>query len=803
MYVVLQYKNKDWSKQEEAITMNQSSIENFLFLVRNNKIKAAKKELINFKSKKVKKEIIYLLEAILNVKQKKLKKALYFSNKALLVNKLNSDALNIKGKIITELKSNVSSTSIFKKAISINSNKIEYYINLIDECVRCEDVESVRNLIDSFDINKEMNKSICTYILKKYEDNIKFFNFLFDNIENNNVFEYLLIYSASRRNYKEIYLNLFEKSSNFQIEDYKVNLCKGYQLFFDYDLTNAISEFEKYLSIKRDDPIIWNLVGVSYGRLGDDIKALECYKTSFGVDSSYSPAIANLATLLQKNNNYSQAQLLFKQAIDLDPQAHHYLNMGTCLTELGKHDEGQAAFEKASELNPELHQAHASKLFGQFSSCDWSFDEVLGFTEIGTGENPVNPYMMLLAEDNPRNQYLRAVRFAKETYPNYTPHLFSTKRNDKVNKIRIGIFSADFHDFPGMHLMIGLIEGINRDKFELIAFSYGKNVLDHMRKRLVKGFDDFIDIRSKSDADVASLSRNMSIDIAIHRNGYTKSHRTGIFFNNAAPIQINYLGHPSTLGASFIDYIIADKIVIPQEYKKYYSEKVIFLPNTYQPTNNKRKISNLEVSRNDYNIPKDAFVLCCFNAVRKIRREEFCIWLRVMEKNPSVVLWLLKGNKSSVENLKKFAKKNNISPSRIIFAERVPQEEHLARHRLADLFVDTFIYNAHTTCSDALWAGLPVVTKIGKQFSSRVAASLLYAIDLPELVTKDNEQYFTVIDEVVNDTNALTAIKAKLKRNISTTPLFDTDLYIKNFEEAMKIVYERDTKGEDPSDIYL
>jgi predicted O-linked N-acetylglucosamine transferase (SPINDLY family) len=308
----------------------------------------------------------------------------------------------------------------------------------------------------------------------------------------------------------------------------------------------------------------------------------------------------------------------------------------------------------------------------------------------------------------------------------------------------------------------------------------------------------FKDLSRLSDKEAALLAREDRIDIAIDLNGYTQNSRTGIFAYRIAPIQINYLGYPGTLGADFMDYISADHNLIPEDSQSFYSETPIYLPNTYMPTDNTREISNKLMTREDMGLPKDSFVFCCFNNNYKITSEEFDIWMRLLGKIKGSVLWLRKSNDWSEANFRLEAKKRNVDSSRIIFAERAPMEEHLARHKLADLFLDTFNFNAHTTASEALWAGLPIVTKTGNGFAARVAGSLLHAIDCPELITETKEEYESLILELATNPKKLLKIRDKLVDNRLSKPLFNSELYIENLENAYQKIYENYTKDNVP-----
>jgi predicted O-linked N-acetylglucosamine transferase (SPINDLY family) len=348
----------------------------------------------------------------------------------------------------------------------------------------------------------------------------------------------------------------------------------------------------------------------------------------------------------------------------------------------------------------------------------------------------------------------------------------------------VGYFSADFHNHATGYLMAELFELHDKSQFELVGFSFGPIANDEMRQRIEKSFDQFIEVGNKSDIEIAQLSRRLNIDIAVDLKGFTQDSRTGIFSYRVAPIQVNYLGYPGTLGADYMDYIIADKTLIPVESQSYYSESVVYLPDSYQANDRKRLISDRQFKKQELGLPENTFIFCCFNNNYKILPATFYGWMRILKAVEGSVLWLLQDNPWVVENLKKEAQKQGVNPQRLIFAVRVSLPEHLARHRQADLFLDTFPCNAHTTASDALWAGLPVLTLIGKSFASRVAASLLNAIGLPELITNTQEEYEALAIELAINPQNLEDTRVKLANNRLTTPLFDTPIFAKNLETA-------------------
>ena len=449
-------------------------------------------------------------------------------------------------------------------------------------------------------------------------------------------------------------------------------------------------------------------------------------------------------------------------------------------------------------------EAQAQLIHQRCHICDFSVFDGLSATaqRLGISTARVPPFNALSWADDPEQHLLRAQVYVRETFK-WPAQTLPVRRGERPERLKIGYFSADFHDFAGMYLMAGLLESHDRDRFEVYAFSYGPDKDDAMRRRIVAAVDHFIDIREMSTQEAVDLSREHGIDIALHRNGHTQGSRTELFQHRLAPVQISYLGYPETLGADFIDYLVADPVVIPEEERQYYNEKIIYLPDTYQPNDNTRQIAETNTTRADFGLPEEGFVLCCFNQNYKISPQEFDIWMRVLGQVEGTVLWLLKSNRWAEENLKKEAEHRGIDPSRVIFAEKIPNAEHLARHKHADLFVDTFNYNAHTTASDALWSGLPIVTKQGRQFAARVAASLLRAVGLPELITESEEEYERLILELAHDRQRLGAIKETLKVNRHTEPLFDTQRYTHQLEEGLGQAYQQYFEGGNATDVIV
>jgi protein O-GlcNAc transferase len=366
------------------------------------------------------------------------------------------------------------------------------------------------------------------------------------------------------------------------------------------------------------------------------------------------------------------------------------------------------------------------------------------------------------------------------------------------DKIRIAYVSADFHEHATSHLIAELFERHDRKRFELFGISLGPDDGSEIRRRVVEALDHFHDVRAHDDREVASLLRELEIDIAVDLKGHTKGERFGIFAHRPAPIQVSYLGFPGTTGADFIDYVIADEIVLPFDQQPFWSEKIVHLPGCYQVNDRKREIAERTPTRKECGLPEQGFVFCSFNNSYKITPEFFDIWMRLLNKIEGSALWLLRGNAAVERNLRREAAARGVDPARLVFAEPIVLCEHLARHRLADLFLDTLPVNAHTTASDALWAGLPVLTCLGKGFAARVAASLLDAVGLPELVTKSLEEYEALALKLAREPALLSAYRDRLEKNGPTAQLFDADRLRRHLEQAYTTMLDIERRGEKP-----
>ena len=544
---------------------------------------------------------------------------------------------------------------------------------------------------------------------------------------------------------------------------------------------------------------------LALGALKRHAEALESCEGALSIHPDWPKALNNRGNALSKLGRHAEALASYNRAIEIDADYFDALiNCGYELNQLKRYDAAIACYDRAIALKPDCGFIQGTRLFARMQICDWSgidiqFARVLAKME--NGEEVAPPLVVLALSNSPALQQKAAGIWVQAECPpdRFLPYPATYPRRDKI---RMGYFSADFRNHPVSLLTAELFETHDKSRFELTAFSFGPDTQDEVRQRVEAAFDQFIDVQNKTDSDVALLARALEIDIAIDLGGHTQDSRTGIFALRAAPLQVSYIGYLGTLGAEYIDYLIADKTIIPDDYQKYYSEKIAYLP-SYQANDSKRRISDKIVTRAESGLPSTGFVFCCFNNTYKITPDTFDGWMTILKRVEASVLWLFAENELAAVNLKKAAELRGVDPHRLVFGERLPLPEYLARYRVADLFLDTFPYNAGATASDALWAGLPVLTRMGETFASRVAASLLNAVHLPELITSTPEEYEARAIDFALNPEKLGRIRRQLKENRLTTPLFDVKGFTANIESAYMQMYEKYRAGMRPDHIYV
>jgi protein O-GlcNAc transferase len=569
----------------------------------------------------------------------------------------------------------------------------------------------------------------------------------------------------------------------------------------------ALASFGNAIAIEPKNAAAYVNRGLALAGLKRYGGAISDYDRAISLSPNTAEAFVNRGQLLAELRHYETAFANYDQAIAINPDyAKAYFSKGLLFAELRQFEAAIACYDRAIALKPDLKGARGTRQFAKMTICDWNNSETeiaLLIGEIDRNEPASDPFSVLALTSSASLQKKAAEIWVAEEYPLACSAAINSKRTEH-DKVRLGYFSADFGDHPVSVLTAELFEIHDRADFEVTAFSFGPNTQDAMRKRMERAFDRFIDVRAKSDQEIALLARDIGIDIAVDLGGFTKDSKPMIFAMRAAPLQVNFLGYSGTMGAEYMDYLVADRTVIPEDSRRHYSEKIVYLPDSYLPNDSTRAIAEKKFTREELGLPAAAFVFCCFNNSYKISPDTFDVWMRILRRVEGSVLWLSESNPAAVGNLRKEAESRNVSADRLIVAKRLASlPEHLARLRAADLFIDTLPYNAHTTASDALWAGLPVLTCVGDAFASRVAASLLSAVELPELATRTLAEYEELAVELAGNSQRLREIKQTLARNRLSAPLFDTRLYTKHLEAAYLRIYERHEAGQPPAHIYV
>ncbi len=569
----------------------------------------------------------------------------------------------------------------------------------------------------------------------------------------------------------------------------------------------ALESFARALKIRPNNAEAHNNRGVALQELKRFDESLESFARALKIKPDYAEAHNNRGNTLRELKRVEEALDSYAHALKIKPDyAEAYNNRGVTLRELKRFDEALDSYARALNTESNGDWLYGTWLHANMQLCNWNnFESRIAdlAAKIQQAKKTTLPFSVLALIDCLTLQRQAAETWVREKYP--PPRIVSPLiKRRRGERIRIGYFSADYREHPVSQLTAQLFEMHDRRRFEVTGFSFGADTQDAMRKRLERGFERFIDVRSNSDQEIAQLARSMGIDIALDLGGFTQDGRPQIFALRAAPVQVGYLGYPGTLGAPYMDYLIADPTLIPAESRAHYSEQIIYLPHSYMPQDSKRRIADKIFTREELGLPQTGFVYCCFNNSYKISPGSFDGWMRILKQVPGSVLWLTQGNATAVANLRQEAQRRGVAGERLVFAPRmVSMEEHLARHRAADLFLDTLPCNAHTTASDALWAGLPILTRIGESFAARVAASLLYAIGLPELVTTTQENYESTAIELASDPSRLVEFKDRLQRNRVTMPLFDTKQFTRHLENAYLQIYERYQADLSPEHIYV
>ena len=571
-----------------------------------------------------------------------------------------------------------------------------------------------------------------------------------------------------------------------------------------YNLGNALRKLERFnealIFLKKAKEINRNYVKayISSAFIYEKIKNLDLavheLEEAEKIDPDSYDLLSNLAVFHTFKKNYPLAVSYFKKAFETGKaDATFFANYGTACVEMQNPQEAIRAYLKSAELEPANHESLGRGLHQKMIIADWSDINELNteiVKRIQLDQNVVDPFGYMGFSDSEADLSRAA-----------TTYLINKFKTDSIKtnlvkypqhkKIKIAYVSGEFRDHANGSLMTGLIECHDKEKFEVIGLDNGHGDDGDLRRRLTASFDEFLDIRGIGDFDLTQQLRAKEVDILFNLNGFFGAHRTGIFANRAAPIQINFLGCPGTMGVDYMDYLVADPVVIPESSYQHYTEKIILMPHSYQINDSKRPELKRKLTRKDCGLPEGKFIFNCFNNIYKITPPTFQRWMRILNRVPGSILWFYNNFPEAEVNLRREAQALGVDPSRLFFSPYIKMYDHLERYALADLFLDSLPYNAHTSASDALWANLPVLTLQGKSFAGRVAASLLHAIEMPELITYTEQEFEDRAVDISTHPEKLAALKVKLAKNRLTTPLFNTKLYTKHFESALIEAYER------------
>lgn len=593
----------------------------------------------------------------------------------------------------------------------------------------------------------------------------------------------------------------------------------------------AASSLGEVLRIKPDHVLALSNRGIALKKLARAEEALACYDKAIAIDPANVDGLNNRASLLIELKRptealqsleralalrFADADLLCNRGIALhhlgrdaaalesldralatDPRhVTARLFRGHVLARLGRLDDAIDSYERVLAVDPDHASATGSLAGCRFWACDWgALTELVQALRrnLRDGRSVTGPIFSIFSD--PADQLRWAEHYVHAELAN-AERLPSRRTAARRDKIRIAYLSPDFHEHATAHLVADLFELHDRARFDIIGVGYGPDDGSAMRRRIVESFGQFHDVRLKSDQEAARLIFDLDADVAVDLKGLTDYGRPMILAARPAPVQVNYLGYPGTMGADFIDYIISDKVVLPFDHARFFTEKIVHLPHCYQANDSKKQIAARIPARSEVGLPEAGFVFCSFNATYKITPAFFDVWMRVLQRVQGSVLWLFQSNAAAVVNLRAAAAARGVDPSRLVFAPKQGIAEHLARHRLADLFLDTLPVCAHTTASDALWAGLPLVTCLGSTFVGRVGASLLQAIGLPQLIANNLEDYEALILKLATEPAFLQSMQNKLSENRTTFPLFDTQRFSRDLEAAFSRMWEMHQRGE-------
>lgn len=580
------------------------------------------------------------------------------------------------------------------------------------------------------------------------------------------------------------------------------------------DGEQALACYQTALRLDPQHAVAHNHIGLIHAQRGELPEAIRCYRRALELKPTFAGTQNNLGNALKALREHEEACTCYRRAIELKPDfAEAYNNLAATLKEQGKLNEAIANYQQAIHCRKNYPSAHTGLTLTLLETCDWSghnqrVKKLQRITERALGLGKPSPVNAFSALSLPFPQTLKraiAQNYAQTVDEGMRPLRSRLRRNRgrADGRIRIGYASPNFRNHPTSHLMVRLFELHDRERFEIFTYTWSSDDGSEYRRRIAQHSDHFVDVSGESFFETAQRIADDGIDILVDRAGFTRDCRAEIFALRPAPVQVNYIGFPGTLGANFIDYIITDPVVTPPELEHQLTEKAVLLPGCYLVTDPKPPRAPSAPSRAECGLPEDGFVYCCFNTSYKIDPEIFDVWARILQHVPDSVLWLMRSSREAERNLRREAEARGVAAQRLVFADKLSKDRHLARHHHASLFLDTPLYNAHTTAVDTLWAGVPLVTVPGQTFASRVAASTLQAIGVPELIARDLQQYEEIAVTLGHSPTRLADIKDMLAATRATYPLFDAERYCRNLEAAYLRMWEIHAAGGDPQRIVV
>jgi len=545
---------------------------------------------------------------------------------------------------------------------------------------------------------------------------------------------------------------------------------------------------------------VWFAHGTALQGLGRREEALASYDQALALQPDYTEVLINSGVLLRELHRHGQALERFNRVLITKPDHETALaNCAVLLTEFKRSEDAQRMLERLLVINPDYDYGLGLLAYERLHVCDWRDADALQariVEGVRAGRRVCKSLGLMAMSDSAADHQRCAQIFAAQRYPSSAAPLWTGQRY-RHERIRLAYVSPDLREHPVGHLMAGIFERHDRQRFETFAISIGTDDGSPLRARIQAGFEHFLDARALGSRQIAERMRELEIDVAVDLAGFTSDSRSDIFSHRPAPAQVNYLGYPGTLGTDYMDYIVADRHVIPPEHHGFYNERVVYLPDAYLPPAVGVQIAERTPTRAECGLPDDAVVFCSFNHDYKVSPHMFAVWMRLLAQVPGSVLWLMSRSELSQRHLRDEAAKVGIDPTRLVFAQRVPRvEDHLARYRQADLFLDTHPYNAHTTAADALLAGLPVVTYRGQAFPARVAASLLHAAGLPELVTDSLAGYEALVLQLARDPGRRAGLRRHLtEHSRQGQALFDTAGFTRDLEAIYVAMWRKNQLG--------